>query len=193
MFFGPPSEHLQGVLAKHPAADLAWSERLPALILLVALLVVGFWPRTVSAPVNAALAAPALVGTALGAGDVARTRDVLRRCLRWGVDGGAVLGVLVAAVGPLVAPLFTSDAAVQDAVVAGLIVAGVLMPLGGWVFVLDGVLIGAGDGRYLARAGMLTLVVYAPCALAVRAFAPGGSRRVFHARSVSRHPRCQKG
>ena len=30
-------------------------------------------------------------------------------------------------------------------------------------------------GRYLARAGMLTLVVYAPCALAVRAFAPGGS------------------
>lgn len=61
VFFGPPSEHLQGVLAQHPAADLAWSERLPALILLVALLVVGFWPRTVSAPVNAALAAPASV------------------------------------------------------------------------------------------------------------------------------------
>ena len=135
----------------------------------------AMWGLTAFALDALAIAAQALVGTALGAGDVARTRDVLRRCLRWGVVGGAALGVAVAAVGPLVAPLFTSDAAVQDAVVAGLIVAGVLMPLGGWVFVLDGVLIGAGDGRYLPWAGILTLVVYAPCALAVRAFAPGGS------------------
>jgi Na+-driven multidrug efflux pump len=38
------------------------------------------------------------------------------------------------------------------------------------VFVLDGVLIGAGDGRYLAWAGLVVLVVFAPAAwLAVAA------------------------
>jgi Na+-driven multidrug efflux pump len=43
----------------------------------------------------------------------------------------------------------------------------------GVVFVLDGVLIGAGDGRYLARAGLVTLVVYAPVALACAALHAG--------------------
>ncbi len=49
------------------------------------------------------------------------------------------------------------------------------MPMAGWVFVLDGVLIGAGDGRFLAWAGMATLVVYVPFALAVREAAPPGA------------------
>jgi Na+-driven multidrug efflux pump len=35
------------------------------------------------------------------------------------------------------------------------------------VFVLDGVLIGAGDGRYLAWAGAWTLVAYLPLAFLV--------------------------
>ena len=58
VFFGPHSEQLSNVLAKHPATDLAWSERLPALVLLVALLVVGFWPKTISTAANAALTPP---------------------------------------------------------------------------------------------------------------------------------------
>jgi len=37
----------------------------------------------------------------------------------------------------------------------------------GVVFVLDGVLIGAGDGAYLARGGLLTLLAYAPLVLLV--------------------------
>ncbi len=59
VFFGPSTDALNTVLAKHPATDLAWTERLPALILLVALLVVGFWPKTISTAANAALIAPA--------------------------------------------------------------------------------------------------------------------------------------
>ncbi|WP_415908762.1 complex I subunit 4 family protein [Oleiharenicola sp. Vm1] len=58
VFFGPATESLNTVLAKHPATDLAWTERLPALILLAALLVVGFWPKTISTAANAALTAP---------------------------------------------------------------------------------------------------------------------------------------
>ncbi len=56
VFFGPHSEHFKIVSAKHPPADLAWSERMPALILLVALLAIGFWPRSVSDAANHALA-----------------------------------------------------------------------------------------------------------------------------------------
>ena len=42
-------------------------------------------------------------------------------------------------------------------------------PVAGVVFVLDGVLIGAGDGTYLAWAGLFVLAVYAPVVLLVGA------------------------
>ncbi|MCK0115998.1 MATE family efflux transporter [Isoptericola sp. S6320L] len=122
-----------------------------------------------------AIAAQALVGHGLGSGDVERVRAVLRRCLQWGVGAGIVIGLVFAASGWWIAPLFSPDPDIRLAVAAGLAVCGVLMPMAGWVFVLDGVLIGAGDGRYLAWAGMLTLVLYVPCALAVRAWAPDGA------------------
>src|SRR5690606_33374430 len=122
-----------------------------------------------------AIAGQALVGHGLGAGDVGRVRAVLRRSLQWGVGAGVVIGVVFAAAGWWLAPLFTADPDVRVAITAGLVVTGVLMPMAGWVFVLDGVLIGAGDGRFLAWAGMLTLAVYAPFALAVRAWAPDGA------------------
>ncbi len=122
-----------------------------------------------------AIAAQALVGHALGAADVPRVRAVLRRTLQWGVAGGAALGLVLGGLAWAYVPLFTSDDAVRRAVVVALVVAAVTMPMAGWVFVLDGVLIGAGDGRFLAWAGMATLVVYAPVALAVRHAAPPGT------------------
>jgi len=121
-----------------------------------------------------AIAAQALVGHALGAGDVPRTRAILRRTLQWGVGAGVVVGVLLGGLAAVYAPLFTADPQVRRAIVVGMLVAGACMPVAGWVFVLDGVLIGAGDGRFLAWAGLVTLVVYAPFALAVRAWAPDG-------------------
>lgn len=122
-----------------------------------------------------AIAAQALVGHSLGAADVTATRAVLRRTLYWGTRAGAALGVLVAAGGWWIAPLFTTDPAVRTAVAGSLVVAAVFLPMAGWVFVLDGVLIGAGDGRYLAATGILTLAVYVPFALAVRDWAPDGA------------------
>lgn len=121
-----------------------------------------------------AIAGQALVGHALGAADTARVRALLRRSLQWGVGAGVVVGVAFAAAGWWIAPLFTPDADVRVAVTVGLVVTGLLMPMAGYVFVLDGVLIGAGDGRYLAWAGVVTVVAYAPFALAVRAWAPDG-------------------
>jgi Na+-driven multidrug efflux pump len=49
------------------------------------------------------------------------------------------------------------------------VVVALSQPLSGLVFVLDGVLIGAGDGRWLAGAQLAVLVVYLPLVLWVRA------------------------
>jgi putative MATE family efflux protein len=112
-----------------------------------------------------AIAAQALTGRSLGAGDVAGTRATTRRMVRWGAVSGVVTGVLLAVTSPLLGPLFTGDPEVQDLLVTVLVVAALGQPIAGVVFVLDGVLIGAGDGRYLARAGLVTLVAYAPVAI----------------------------
>jgi putative MATE family efflux protein len=114
-----------------------------------------------------AIAGQALTGKALGAGDAEGARAATRRMLVWGVGSGVVLGALVLAAGPFVAPLFSPDPGVQDALTAALVVVALTEPLSGFVFVLDGVLIGAGDGPYLARAGVLTLVAYLPLAALV--------------------------
>lgn len=122
-----------------------------------------------------AIAAQALVGRGLGAGDVGATRAVLRRTLQWGTGAGVVIGIVLAPLAWWLGPLFTDDDAVRRAVALALWVVCATLPVAGWVFVLDGVLIGAGDGRYLAVAGLVTLAVYAPAALAVRSWADDGA------------------
>jgi putative MATE family efflux protein len=114
-----------------------------------------------------AIAGQALTGRYLGAGDVAGARRATARMLTWGWRGGLLAAVIVAAPSPWLAGAFSGDEAVQSASIAALLVAAAIQPVSGIVFVLDGVLIGAGDGRYLAYAGLLTLLAYAPIAGAV--------------------------
>jgi len=121
-----------------------------------------------------AIAAQALTGRALGSGDVAGTRAATALMVRWGLGVGALLGVVLLVVRGWLGPLFVDDPAVWRAMGSALLVAAVMQPLAGYVFVLDGVLIGAGDGRYLAMAGVIQVLLYAPLAVAVAAFAPGG-------------------
>ena len=119
-----------------------------------------------------AIAAQALTGQALGAGDIARARSATRTMLSWGVLGGGVLGILVLATHSVLPGLFTADPAVQSALASALIVVGLSQPIAGFVFVLDGVLIGAGDGRWLALAQVVLLALYLPLILFVRAVGP---------------------
>lgn len=72
VFFGPPSEAFTAVEAQHPPADLAWSERIPALVLLAALLFIGLWPRSIARPIDSALAAAPVAVTAPASGALAR-------------------------------------------------------------------------------------------------------------------------
>ncbi|WP_143094213.1 MATE family efflux transporter [Streptacidiphilus jiangxiensis] len=112
-----------------------------------------------------AIAGQALIGRALGGGDAAGARVATRRMVEWGAGAGVVLGALLIVAQPLYLPLFTSDPAVQRQLLPVLVVAGLMQPVNGVVFVLDGVLMGAGDGPYLAWAMLATLLLYAPVAL----------------------------
>ncbi|GAA3080465.1 putative MATE family efflux protein [Kribbella aluminosa] len=114
-----------------------------------------------------AIAAQALTGRALGAGDVAGTRAITRRMMWWGLFSGLIGGLALWGLRAVYVPWFTSDPDVRRTLAAVLIVAALWQPVNGVVFVLDGVLIGAGDGRYLAMAGVVALVLYVPLALAV--------------------------
>jgi putative MATE family efflux protein len=122
-----------------------------------------------------AIAAQALTGTALGAGDVAAVRAATATMVRWGVACGAVLGVVSAAAMPAIAPWFSPDPAVQSAIISAFLIAALMQPLAGYVFVLDGVLIGAGDGSYLAVAGVVQTALYTPVALLVAASGTPGT------------------
>ncbi|MEU3058941.1 MATE family efflux transporter [Streptomyces subrutilus] len=120
-----------------------------------------------------AIAGQAIIGRYLGAGDTEGAKVVCRRMVRWGIVSGLVLGLLVAAARPVFVPLFTGDPAVEDALLPALLVVAVSQPVSGIVFVLDGVLMGAGDGRYLAWAMLLTLAVFTPVALLVPSLGGG--------------------
>jgi len=120
-----------------------------------------------------AIAGQALIGRYLGAGDVASARRSGRRMLEWGVGAGVALGLVTLAL-HLVAPrIFTSDPAVIEVCGFLLLFVAVTQPLNGAVFVLDGLLIGAGDLRFLARAMAISFVAFVPCALAVLALGAG--------------------
>ncbi|WP_449278517.1 MATE family efflux transporter [Leucobacter sp. GX24907] len=109
-----------------------------------------------------AIAAQALIGQALGAHDEDRVRLIVRRSIRWGIVFGTLAGVLLVAGSPVIGRVFTSDTTVLSILPLALVVLGVSMPLSGYVFVLDGVLMGAGDARYLAWSGLVNLAVYLP-------------------------------
>ncbi|MDN3496955.1 MATE family efflux transporter, partial [Planococcus sp. APC 4015] len=122
-----------------------------------------------------AIAAQALIGKGLGAGDEPFVRRVLGRTLAWGAWFGVIVGVVVGASSGVIGLLFTGDAALAALVMPALVVLAVAQPVCGIVFVLDGVLIGAGDVKYLALAGVLNLVPFVPALVLVAVLQPTGA------------------
>jgi len=112
-----------------------------------------------------AIAGQAITGRFLGAGDILGTKAMTRRMVLWGLGSGVLLGLLVLAARPFVPGLFGADPQVTAQLLDVLWVVAVLQPISGVVFVLDGVLIGAGDQRYLAWASAWTTLAYIPVAL----------------------------
>lgn len=120
-----------------------------------------------------AVAGQAMVGRYLGAGSAAHAREASRRMLEWGVGVGIVVAVALAVAAPILAPVFTNDQRVVELTRQVLLVVAVMQPVNAVVFVLDGVLIGAGDLRYLALAMLASSAVFVPLAIGVLAFEHG--------------------
>ncbi|MER6606416.1 MATE family efflux transporter [Streptomyces sp. NPDC000927] len=129
--------------------------------------VLSLWSLMAFALDAIAIAGQAIIGRYLGAGDSEGARQACRRMVEWGIVSGIVLGVLIVLARPLFVPLFTGDQVVQETLFPALLVVALSQPIAGVVFVLDGVLMGAGDGPYLAWAMIVTLAVFAPAALLV--------------------------
>lgn len=122
-----------------------------------------------------AIAAQALIGKGLGAGDERQVVRVLRRTVAWGAWFGVVVGALVAAASGVLGLVFTGDAEVAALVQPALLVLAAAQPIAGIVFVLDGVLMGAGDARYLAVVGVLNLAPFLPVLWIISATGVGGA------------------
>lgn len=121
------------------------------------------------------IAGQTLIGLALGAGAIAQVHALVRRMLWWSLGSGVALGGgVIIFRGPL-ASLFSPDAEVRGGVTSTLLVIGCTLTIAAYVCLADGVLIGAGDGPYLARVGVVNLLVYVPLAFVVARFAPDGT------------------
>ena len=117
-----------------------------------------------------AIAGQAMIGRFLGAEHAHDARAAARRMLEWGLVGGLLVGALVAALRPVLVPIFTSDTRVRHLAFEVLWIVALMQPINAIVFVLDGILIGAGDAGYLAAAmAVATLVVFLPLAAGVLA------------------------
>jgi putative MATE family efflux protein len=114
-----------------------------------------------------AIAAQAMIGRLLGAGRPGEARDASRRLLRLGVLAGVALTGLVLVLRPVLPGVFTDDAEVQRLCGFLLLWVAAQQPLAAVVFVLDGVLIGAGDQRFLAAAMVVAGAAFFAAALPI--------------------------
>lgn len=108
---------------------------------------------------SVAIAAQALVGAALGAGSVTVARSVARRVTIMSVVAAAVMAGVFAAGSTVLPRVFTSDAAVLDAIGVPWWYFVAMLPIAGVVFALDGVLLGSGDAAFLRTATVVGALV----------------------------------
>ena len=107
-----------------------------------------------------AIAGQAMVGTLLGAHDAGQARHVGRRITAWGIALGVLASVFVLATRPVLPDIFTDDPAVIDNALDVLLLLALMQPIAGVAFALDGILIGAGDMRFLAGAMVVSTLVF---------------------------------
>jgi Na+-driven multidrug efflux pump len=108
-----------------------------------------------------------MTGRFLGAGDADAARAAGRRMIEWSILAGVVVGLLLAVTSPSLPDLFSDDPEVIALAGFLILLVAALQPLNGLVFALDGILIGAGDMAFLAKAMVFAFLVFAPAILVV--------------------------
>jgi putative MATE family efflux protein len=117
-----------------------------------------------------AITAQAMVGTQLGAADETAAIHTARRLIRIGLVVGTGIGLVVIASSPFVPHVFTNDGAVVHRATAALVLLGALQVPAAIAFVLDGVLMGASDFRFLKWTTLAGALAFVPFAAAVLAW-----------------------
>jgi putative MATE family efflux protein len=115
------------------------------------------------------VAAHTLIGHALGSGDAVAARSTGRRILRLGLLLGVADLVVIVAAHRVLPPIFTADHAVRDLTATSLLWVAAMQPVATVSFALDGILIGAGDLRFLAAAMVAAGLGFAALAAVVLA------------------------
>jgi len=120
-----------------------------------------------------AIAGQVIVGRMLGAGDARGAHAAAVRMIGWSVAVGAVFAIALAPLFHALPRAFTSDPRVlhQAALLWPFLAA--MQPLGGAVFALDGILIGAGDTRYLMWSMIAASALFVTLAVLALAFGWG--------------------
>ncbi|OBK29280.1 MATE family efflux transporter [Mycobacterium asiaticum] len=106
-----------------------------------------------------AIAAQALVGAALGAGDAAHAKWVAWRVTLFSLLAAAMLAASFAVGASMLPDLFTDDPSVLTAVAVPWWFLVAQLPVAGIVFALDGVLLGAGDAAFMRTATVVSALV----------------------------------
>ncbi|MHC9293428.1 MATE family efflux transporter [Mycobacterium sp. LTG2003] len=106
-----------------------------------------------------AIAAQSLVGAALGAGQLAHAKSVAWRVTVFSALAGVVLAVLFAVGASVLPPVFTNDQSVLAAIGVPWWFLVAQLPVAGIVFALDGVLLGAGDAKFMRNATLISALV----------------------------------
>ena len=112
-----------------------------------------------------AIAGQVMVGRRLGAGDAAGARAAAVRMIGWATVAGIGFGLILLAFADLIPRAFTGDPAVLARAADMWPLFVLMMPFNGAVFALDGILIGAGDTRFLMWGMLAAAAAYVPVAL----------------------------
>jgi len=121
--------------------------------------VLQLWEFLALALDSLAIAAQALVGAALGAGDIPLATATARRVTVWSTIAAGALAVVFAAGASVLPRLFTDDSSVLAVVGVPWWFLVAQLPFAGMVFALDGVLLGAGDAAFMRKATVVSALV----------------------------------
>ena len=106
-----------------------------------------------------AIAAQTLTGAALGAGTASVARRVGIKVIRYSLIFAGALAAIFVVLHSVIPRIFTQDKAVLDAIAGPWWIMVAMIVLGGIVFAVDGVLLGAADAVFLRNASIIAVVL----------------------------------
>lgn len=123
------------------------------------------WMFTAYASDGVEAAGQTMVAHRLGSGDVDAIRAVVQRLLGWALVLGMTMAIAIGAGSGALPRIFSDDAALVAAAATTLLWVAVLQPFNAIAFALDGMLVGAAEQTFLAKAMAVSAIAFTATAL----------------------------